>query len=266
MVVYSAEINISTKGETDIIDITDDINDIIKKSKINNGIICIFVPGSTGSITTIEYEPGLKKDFPKEFRNERDYRRDNPFTSIAHFSTDSKKYKKNKLFVIGFCGKLYLGWKFIYEIKEFDPELGYQRDVEKEDIIFGYENAKDHLKDTYWTKKLEDHIKYVVEYDPINIFREINAPIFVFDSGIDFRHNYINSQDSQFIINPNLKKYEFYKVVDAFTAFQEIQMFISGVLGIGEREIIEVEDKYKIDQHGYDKWSFRKESGKKERR
>ena len=65
MVVYSAEINISTKGETDIIDITDDINDIIKKSKINNGIICIFVPGSTGSITTIEYEPGLKKDFPK---------------------------------------------------------------------------------------------------------------------------------------------------------------------------------------------------------
>ena len=65
MVVYSAEINISTKGETDIIDITDKINDIIKKSKINNGIICIFVPGSTGSITTIEYEPGLKKDFPK---------------------------------------------------------------------------------------------------------------------------------------------------------------------------------------------------------
>ena len=33
--------------------------------KINNGLICIFVPGSTASITTIEYEPGLKKDFPK---------------------------------------------------------------------------------------------------------------------------------------------------------------------------------------------------------
>lgn len=65
MVVYSAEINISTKGESDIIDLTDDINNIIKKSKIYNGLICIFVPGSTGSITTIEYEPGLKKDFPK---------------------------------------------------------------------------------------------------------------------------------------------------------------------------------------------------------
>jgi secondary thiamine-phosphate synthase enzyme len=32
---------------------------------MSEGIICIFVPGSTGSLITIEYEPGLKKDFPK---------------------------------------------------------------------------------------------------------------------------------------------------------------------------------------------------------
>ena len=42
-------------------------------------------------------------------------------------------------------------------------------------------------------------------------------------------------------------------------------MFLGGVLGIGEKEIIEVDDKYKIPQHGFDKWSFRKESVKKNR-
>ncbi len=65
MAVYNEEINIKTKGEVDIIDITNELQKITDKSNIKNGIICIFNPGSTGSLTTIEYEPGLKKDFPK---------------------------------------------------------------------------------------------------------------------------------------------------------------------------------------------------------
>ncbi len=35
---------------------------IVTKSKIKDGIACIFVPGSTGSVETAKYEPGLKKD------------------------------------------------------------------------------------------------------------------------------------------------------------------------------------------------------------
>lgn len=62
---YYDELNFNTNGEVDIIDITNDIQKIINKSKIKNGIACIFVPGSTGSVTTIEYEPGLKKDLPR---------------------------------------------------------------------------------------------------------------------------------------------------------------------------------------------------------
>jgi len=68
MSVFSSEINIKTNGEVDIIDITDDIQNIVSKSKINEGIACIFVPGSTGTITTIEYEPGLVKDLPRAFQ------------------------------------------------------------------------------------------------------------------------------------------------------------------------------------------------------
>lgn len=65
MTVYNDEINISTNGEVDIIDITENIQKIVNKSKIKDGILCVYVPGSTGTITTIEYEPGLQKDFPR---------------------------------------------------------------------------------------------------------------------------------------------------------------------------------------------------------
>ena len=65
MTVFYEELNISTDGEVDIIDITSDIQNIVNKSKIKDGIVCAFVPGSTGTITTIEYEPGLMKDLPR---------------------------------------------------------------------------------------------------------------------------------------------------------------------------------------------------------
>jgi secondary thiamine-phosphate synthase enzyme len=65
MSVYYDELSIKTKGEVDIVDITSDVQKIVSKSKIKDGIICVFVLGSTGSITTLEYEPGLMQDLPK---------------------------------------------------------------------------------------------------------------------------------------------------------------------------------------------------------
>jgi len=55
---------IKSKSENDIIDITDQVSKIVKESKIENGVVIVFVVGSTAAITTIEYEPGLQKDFP----------------------------------------------------------------------------------------------------------------------------------------------------------------------------------------------------------
>jgi len=58
-------IEFKTKGENDIIDLTDKIQDIITSSKLKNGLVNIFVPGSTGAVTTMEYEPGLVKDLSR---------------------------------------------------------------------------------------------------------------------------------------------------------------------------------------------------------
>lgn len=64
MTVKSKLIKISSKGENDMIDLTEKISEFIANSGISDGNITIFVSGSTGSITTIEFEPGLIKDFP----------------------------------------------------------------------------------------------------------------------------------------------------------------------------------------------------------
>ena len=65
MTVVSKTIKIHSKRENDLIDITEDIQKIVQESKIKSGTVTIFVSGSTGALTTIEFEPGLKKDFPK---------------------------------------------------------------------------------------------------------------------------------------------------------------------------------------------------------
>lgn len=65
MTTYFEEIIKSTDANCQIIDITEDVENIINKSKIRNGLVIVFAIGSTAGITTLEYEPGLIKDLPK---------------------------------------------------------------------------------------------------------------------------------------------------------------------------------------------------------
>jgi secondary thiamine-phosphate synthase enzyme len=65
MSVITKIISVSSIGENDMIDITHQTDEAIKASGLQDGIVVLFVSGSTASITTIEYEVGLKKDFPK---------------------------------------------------------------------------------------------------------------------------------------------------------------------------------------------------------
>lgn len=62
--IESKSIRVRTRGEGDMVDITDNIASAVRESKISNGIVTVFVVGSTAAVTTIEYEPGLLKDFP----------------------------------------------------------------------------------------------------------------------------------------------------------------------------------------------------------
>ena len=62
MPVATGSIKISTKGNDDVVDKTSKVAEIVSSSKIKSGLVNVFVSGSTASVTTIEYEPGLVRD------------------------------------------------------------------------------------------------------------------------------------------------------------------------------------------------------------
>jgi secondary thiamine-phosphate synthase enzyme len=65
--IVTESFSVSTKGNTDIIDITGEVQSKIKSTGFIEGSVLVFVGGSTAGITTIEFEPGLKKDYPQFF-------------------------------------------------------------------------------------------------------------------------------------------------------------------------------------------------------
>lgn len=69
MHIITESITLSTKGFSDIIDITSSVRTILENNSIKNGNATIFVAGSTAGVTTIEYEPGLLKDVPDMYEN-----------------------------------------------------------------------------------------------------------------------------------------------------------------------------------------------------
>jgi secondary thiamine-phosphate synthase enzyme len=63
--IFKDFLEINTKGFSDTIDITEKVKKIIEKSGIGSGLVTVFCNGSTGTITTIEFESGVIKDLQK---------------------------------------------------------------------------------------------------------------------------------------------------------------------------------------------------------
>ena len=64
MTVVTERIELETPGEVQVVDVTDRVQAAVASSGLGSGIACVFNPGSTGALTTIEYEPGLVADLP----------------------------------------------------------------------------------------------------------------------------------------------------------------------------------------------------------
>jgi secondary thiamine-phosphate synthase enzyme len=65
MNIYTDQFSISSKGNSEVLDITDRVQAVVSKHKLNEGQATVFVIGSTASITTTEFEPGLRRDIPE---------------------------------------------------------------------------------------------------------------------------------------------------------------------------------------------------------
>jgi secondary thiamine-phosphate synthase enzyme len=67
MTVQTASLQISTRGDGEIQDITPGVAELIRQTDIENGIVTVFCPSATSALTTIEYESGCVADFQRLF-------------------------------------------------------------------------------------------------------------------------------------------------------------------------------------------------------
>jgi len=60
--MYRTSYHLSTSGEGDILDLTPQVREAIRAAGVEEGMVNIFVTGSTAAVTTIEYEQGVLSD------------------------------------------------------------------------------------------------------------------------------------------------------------------------------------------------------------
>ncbi|MGQ9504789.1 MAG: secondary thiamine-phosphate synthase enzyme YjbQ [Thermogutta sp.] len=65
MTLYREQLSYPTRGHGDMVDLTRDAAEVCRRANLTEGLLNLFVIGSTAAIGTIEFEPGLTKDFPE---------------------------------------------------------------------------------------------------------------------------------------------------------------------------------------------------------
>tara|TARA_Y100000034_G_scaffold136985_1_gene218011 strand:+ start:16908 stop:17600 length:693 start_codon:yes stop_codon:yes gene_type:complete len=214
---------------------------------------------SYGIDKTVVYSRDTIKDdklFHEKFK-ERSYRTEKYFYPKSEsryrmyrsdYNTDN--YTVNT-FLIAFCGKYYPGYKFV---KTNEEHIFYS----KEEVIDFYnKNNMEIEKDRRGFFSGVNSLVYMEKFFDRNtwkyldeLFQEFKVPVFALEG-------------KTIINNPVLKDYKFGKVKKSPEAFQDIFMYISGVLGTNENEMINISDEDKRDKKGFDKWSFKKLPTKK---
>lgn len=188
----------------------------------------------------------------------------------------NQKIKKNTTMtfipvVVVFCGKTYRGMKCRRTTKLSVvqvPSYGVETEVkvfynykEMEEYLALYEMKMPEEKRYYWqtdytNEKLKTFLdsqgtSELSEYCITNRFVTLTLNV-----GFDV---YDPSNSRRFwTANGQLSDTQFYKIFDPYMAYQELDMFISGTLPQSTAMPIQIEDKYRIAQHGFDKHSFRK--------
>lgn len=64
MPVVTERISVRIGSDSEMEEITERVQRVVDESHLTEGSVTLFIPGATGSVTTVEYEPGLKEDVP----------------------------------------------------------------------------------------------------------------------------------------------------------------------------------------------------------
>ena len=122
--IVTKTIKLQTQGFNDMVNITPRVLSLLEDSPVADGLICVFCPGSTGSVTTIEYESGVLHDLKKALEriapSDIPYRHDERWGDGNGFSHVRAALMKPSLTIPLVCGRPTLGtWQQIVFI-DFD--------------------------------------------------------------------------------------------------------------------------------------------------
>jgi hypothetical protein len=210
------------------------------KSSFSDYYDGVAAMGIDRSICYLRYPKEVTTDrfqldrFPRYFPDDLD---DNYRCSESDIERWNLK-KPCEFYIVGFCGTYIVGLT----------------DLNRSTVYYGEEILKLNWRSSFHYRGDLQQVEYLVnrfhgERDD-SLFQELAAPIFIVK--LDY-----NSSQSQ--INPCLNKLQFYRYQDAYSAFQSIAGYISGVLGTTLRPLIEISNDSKITKAGFDlKTSFRK--------
>lgn len=175
----------------------------------------------------LQYELKMQEDFPLKRSNSNYNIKEN---EIPYISNLSPHIFGN---ILLFTGKIY-------------PYIKYDRKYH-----WDFDSFYDDLEILKYPTKATDGIHKLFSFKGSTILKEWSIQNKITIALTDYSHEEID-------INPNLSQLSFQKQFDPYSAYQEIEMWIGGVLTNNEI-ISEISDKDKINQHGFDKWSFRKQ-------
>ncbi|MGE4357784.1 MAG: secondary thiamine-phosphate synthase enzyme YjbQ [Candidatus Omnitrophota bacterium] len=124
MKIITKKLELETRGNPDLIDITPLLRKVLETSGLKEGSLLVFVSGSTAGITTFEYEPGLIRDMEEIYEKlvpaHKSYHHDNTWGDANGFSHIRSALQGPSLVIPFAGGKLLLGvWQQVV-LAEFD--------------------------------------------------------------------------------------------------------------------------------------------------
>lgn len=161
-------------------------------------------------------------------------------------------------YMIGFCGQ----W---YPCLEFESIFDTWRSesLSKTLIYPGYEDKLEELRPFFKEESFESKLKKFKQFLSIKVqpkqdlFHHFNTPILVADVS-DFGRESWECDEELLEKDAVLADYQFYKVKDVFSAYQDISQYLSGVLGVGNPDMVQISDTDMRDAKGFHAMSFKK--------
>jgi hypothetical protein len=162
-------------------------------------------------------------------------------------------------FSVCFCGKLYMGMEVSTQT------YGYVRTNKR--ICYSIDELMTFMNEHQLTFESSKHNQVLSKQQKqrLETYFSRNGTDMPLQYMIDnkyaimsFKRVFFPDRDTEVAVNGTLKELEFYRVMDAYQAYQELDMFVGGVLTQCDKMVDTVADKDRIVQHGFDKYSFRK--------